>query len=328
MPLRDMPRKLKLTIVGVVGVVVLVQLFLCWRWSREPPLYLDTASLSETPAVTGYVTVDTLIDTIDWLLEKPGGYLGNDIYPPSIWLDNMPSFEFGVLVQARDLARVLRNDYSRSQTQSTELATLRSAEEALNHRPDQWIYPSTQRRLREAQDALGEYRSALVSIEDSDAQFYARADNLREWLALVERRLGNLSQNLSASVGRARVNTDLAGEPAAEASTPRESSIEVKTPWLELDDVFFEARGSAWALLQFMAAAQVDFDGVLRDKNAVVSLRQIIRELEAGLEPVTSPSILNGKGFGFVANHSLVLASYVSRAHSAVSDLRELIEQG
>jgi hypothetical protein len=327
-PLRDMPRELKLTILGGVAVVVLVQLFLCWRWSREPPLYLDAAALSEIPAVTGYVTVDTLIDTIDWLLEKPGGYLGNDIYPPSIWLDNMPNFEFGVLVQARDLARVLRNDYSRSQTQSTELATLRGAEEALNHRPDQWIYPSTQRRLREAQDALGEYRSAIVSLDDGGAQFYARADNLREWLALVERRLGNLSQNLSASVGRTRVNTDLAGEPAAEASTPRESSIEVKTPWLELDDVFFEARGSAWALLQFMAAAQVDFDGVLRDKNAVVSLQQVIRELEGALDPIRSPIILNGGGYGFFANHSLVLASYISRAHSAVIDLRALLAQG
>jgi hypothetical protein len=240
----------------------------------------------------------------------------------------MPNFEFGVLVQARDLARVLRNDYSRSQTQSTELATLRGAEEALNHRPDQWIYPSTQRRLREAQDALGEYRSAIVSLDDGGAQFYARADNLREWLALVERRLGNLSQNLSASVGRTRVNTDLAGEPAAEASTPRESSIEVKTPWLELDDVFFEARGSAWALLQFMAAAQVDFDGVLRDKNAVVSLQQVIRELEGALDPIRSPIILNGGGYGFFANHSLVLASYISRAHSAVIDLRALLAQG
>jgi hypothetical protein len=324
--LRDMPRQLKLTIVGVVGLVVVVQLFFCWRWSREPPLYLDT--VSEVPVVTGYITVDTLIRTVDWLLEKPGGYLSNDIYPPSVWLDNMPNFEFGVLVQARDLARVLRNDYSRSQTQSTEYPALRNAEEALNYRPDQWIYPSTQRRFREAQDALGEYRSDLVSVEAGDAQFYARADNLREWLALVERRLGNLSQSLSASVGQTRVNTDLAGEPAAQASTPRDAAIVVKTPWLQLDDVFFEARGSAWALLQFMAAAQVDFDGVLRDKNAVVSLQQVMRELEGALDPIWSPIILNGGGYGFFANHSLVLASYLSRAHSAVIDLRELLAQG
>ena len=92
--------------------------------------------------------------------------------------------------------------------------------------------------------------------------------------------------------------------------------------------MFYEARGTAWALLQFMAAAQTDFEGVLADKNAVVSLQQVMRELEEALAPVASPMILNGKGYGFFANHSLVLASYLSRAHSAVIDLRELLAQG
>jgi len=38
--------------------------------------------------------------------------------------------------------------------------------------------------------------------------------------------------------------------------------------------------------------------------------------------------ILNGSGFGLVANHSLVMASYISRANAAVIDLRNLLEQG
>jgi hypothetical protein len=168
----------------------------------------------------------------------------------------------------------------------------------------------------------------MIDPADNEAQFYARADNLREWLAVVERRLGSLSQRLSASVGQTRVNTDLAGDPAAAASTPRESTMLVRTPWVELDDVFYEARGTGWALLQFMAAVQIDFEAVLSDKNAVVSLQQIMRELEGALEPVGSPMILNGDGFGFFANHSLVLGSYLSRAHAAVIDMRELLEQG
>ena len=92
--------------------------------------------------------------------------------------------------------------------------------------------------------------------------------------------------------------------------------------------MFFEARGTAWALLQIMAAAQIDFDGVLEDKNALVSLQQVMRELEGALDPIRSPIILNGRGYGFFANHSLVLASYLSRAHAAVIDLRELLSQG
>lgn len=326
--LRNMPFQLKLTFVGVAAFILLIQLFLCWRWSREPSLYLETVIVEEAPAVTGYLTVDTLVETIDWLMEKPGGYLSNDIYPPSWWLDNMPQFEFGVLVQAQDLTRVLRTDYSRSQTQTLEYQELVEAEQAINSPHDQWIYPSTQRKLREAQDALIVYRSQLVELETSDAQFYTRADNLSEWLAIVERRLSDLALMLSASVGETEINSSLPGEPTAGASIQRQRAVLIKTPWTRLDDEFFEARGSAWALLQFMAAAQVDFDGVLSEKNAVISLQQVIRELEGALDPIRSPIVLNGGGYGFFANHSLVLASYISRAHSAVIDLRVLLNQG
>jgi hypothetical protein len=228
----------------------------------------------------------------------------------------------------RDLARVLRNDYSRSQTQSTEDPDLAAAEPAFNYSNDSWIFPSTEGKYREGIAALERYRAELVAPGGANGEFYARADNLREWLSVVEKRLGSLSQRLSASVGQERVNTDLAGEPAGDSASPNPPDVAVKTPWLEIDDVFYEARGSAWALLHFLRAAQFDFGDVLADKNAVVSLRQIIRELEGGLAPVTSPIILNGKGFGIFANHSLVLASYLSRANAALIDLRSLLQEG
>jgi hypothetical protein len=38
--------------------------------------------------------------------------------------------------------------------------------------------------------------------------------------------------------------------------------------------------------------------------------------------------ILNGDGFGFLANHSLVMANYISRANAALIDLNDLLSQG
>jgi len=67
---------------------------------------------------------------------------------------------------------------------------------------------------------------------------------------------------------------------------------------------------------------------VLEKKNAAVSVKQIIRELEASQEALWSPMVLNGSGFGLFANHSLVMASYISRANAAVIDLRSLLTQG
>jgi hypothetical protein len=37
---------------------------------------------------------------------------------------------------------------------------------------------------------------------------------------------------------------------------------------------------------------------------------------------------MNGTGFGPIANHSLVMASYISRANAAVIDLRNLLARG
>ncbi|NIW24808.1 MAG: DUF2333 family protein, partial [Gammaproteobacteria bacterium] len=88
----------------VVAVAILLVPFfaLSWYWSREPSVFWVSAATQDRPLVLGYSTTDTLIQVATWLLEKPGGYLTNDIMLPGIWLDNMPSFEFGVVVQIRD----------------------------------------------------------------------------------------------------------------------------------------------------------------------------------------------------------------------------------
>jgi hypothetical protein len=77
-----------------------------------------------------------------------------------------------------------------------------------------------------------------------------------------------MSRRLGNSVAADVINEWLAGDPSAEAAQSQPDTIEVRTPWLELDDVFFEARGTAWALLHFFRAVEFDFSEVLADKNA------------------------------------------------------------
>lgn len=313
---------------------LLIALVLGFFWSDEP----ETFAVKENAAVkaeamgvetvTGFTTTATLMKIADTLLNKSGGYLSNDILPPGVWLDNIPNWEYGVLVQVRDFSRALRKDFSRSQSQSTEDKDLSIAEPQLHFDNNSWIVPSTEDEYERGLAALANYLQRLSDPAQPSAQFYARSDNLRQWLFDVETRLGSLSQRLSASVGKRRLNTDLAGDSAATQSTPGEYEQEVKTPRTQIDDIFYEARGTAWALLHILKAIEVDFRDVLQKKNALVSVRQIIRELESTQEDVGSPMILNGGGFGLFANHSLVMASYISRANAAILDLRELLSQG
>lgn len=321
-----------LAIALVLYLLASVVIGIYWSWSPAAfdvrATTSDRASAEQSEVVVGSHTTTTLITLVETLLDKPGGYISNDRMPPGVWLDNISNWEFGVLVQARDLSRAMRKTFSRSQSQSTEQSDLIEAEPRLHFDNNSWLLPSTESEYRDALRSLLVYHRKLSSASEEGTQFYARADNLRDWLGDVSTRLGSLSQRLSASVGQRRVNTDLAGAAAADQATAVASEIEVQTPWMEIDDVFYEARGTAWALIHILTAIELDFQQSLERKNAVVSLRQIIRELEATQNTIWSPMILNGTEFGILSNHSLVMASYIARANAAIIDLRELLSQG
>ena len=313
---------------SVVLVVAVLLTFLGMYWSSEPDQFDVVSTAKEKAAaqgylnnskklVVGYTTASTLHTIIDTLLDKPGGFITNDVMPPGLFMDNMPAWEFGVLVQSRDLARAFRKEFSRSQSQSTEDVNLKIAEPQFNFDTKSWALPSSESEYRRGNKELMEYLNRLAGTTNNKAQFYARADNLSDWLSDVSTRLGSLSQRLSASV--------IDDKPQMESD---ENSRYVRTPWSQVDDVFYEARGTSWALVHILRAVEVDFFFTLQDKNALVSLRQMIRELEATQETIWAPMILNGSGFGVLANHSLVMASYISRANTAIIDLRRLLEQG
>ena len=319
---------------GLVVALLVFWLFLGWYWSQEPDSF-DVADITQLYApensskiTVGSSTTATMIHLMETLLNKNGGYLSNDVTPPSIWLDNIPNWEYGVLIQSRDMARTMRNDLSRSQSQSVEDKDLIITEPQFNFDNSSWLFPATESEYQKGLDALHNFLKRLQNPNNPEAQFYARADNLADWLGQVEKRLGSLSQRLSASVGQSRINTDLAGESAAVQSTSTANEIDIKTPWSEIDDIYYQARGAAWALIHLFKAVEKDFDSILRKKNALISLRQIVRELEATQQTLWSPIIMNGSGFGMFANHSLVMASYISRANAAVIDLRQLLQQG
>ena len=303
-------------------------------WSLQPSLFDVDARAAERAAamgrdrVTGFTTTATLIELAETLLGKPGGFLSNDVFPPAILIDDMRNWEFGVLVQIRDLSRVMRNDLSRSQSQSREDPDLARAEGKFFFDNSSWIFPQTEDEYRDGIGYTEDYLARLSDRAQPDAQFYERADSLRIYLAQVETRLGSLSQRLSSAVEQQQFDLGLAGETAGRQSTPSAGDQEIRTPWLEIDDVFHEARGQTWALIHILRAMEVDFRDVLSDKNALVSLRQIIRKLEATQQQVWSPMVLNGSGFGLVANHSLVMASHIARANAAIIDLRRLLSEG
>lgn len=321
-------------IVGVVCTYLLITLFLTWWWDKEPNTFdvvaaaEQHATRNEVALVTGYTFAHTNREIAAIMLEKRGGYLSNDLFPPGVWMDNIPSWEFGALQMVRDTGRSLRVDLARAQSQSNEEPNLAEAEGRFFYDNSSWIFPETEDEYRAGIEFTDRYLASIADPATPNAQFYPRADNLRRWLGGVSARLGDVSQRLSESVGKRQRDLAMVGERNPDQSTPTPTDRETKTPWTQIDDVFYEARGQAWALLHLLKAVEHDFQPVLADKNAVPMLHQIIRDLEVTQESIWSPVILNGGGFGFLANHSLVMASYISRVNAAIIEIQQLLEQG
>lgn len=123
---------------SAISAVILLILVLGQYWSMMPDTFdvehltkEQAQKINKTP-VTGFATANTLVVVMETLLDKPGGYLSNDILPPGLILDDMPSFEFGALEMSRDLSLALRKDFSRSQSQSLENPYLKIAQPQFN----------------------------------------------------------------------------------------------------------------------------------------------------------------------------------------------------
>ncbi len=325
--------RVRMVLVALAVYILAIAGLMFW-WSTEPAPFkvLATAEAraktAQQQVVPGYVSVSTVMKLAETLLDKRGGYFANDIAPPGVLMDDLPEWEFGVLQQIRDFTLALRNDFSRSQSQSQDDVDLVEAQPLFAYSNDHWVLPTTEGQYRQGIEHLNSYLTRLADADQFNAQFYVRSDNLVAWLTLVEKQMGSLSQRLSMSVGQVRINTDLANEATAQQSTKTPAVMITRTPWMEIDNVFYEARGATWALMHLLKAIERDFRPVLEDKNAVISVKQIIRELEEAQSAIYSPVILNGGGYGLFANHSLVMANYISRSNAALIDLRKLLERG
>lgn len=291
----------------LVLVLLLLDLVFGCYWSREPDV-LDAPAV-ERPA-TGQATTGTLIRVIDTLLEKPGGYLSNDITPHRLWLDNMPNWEYGVLLQVRDLTQVLRRQIGRGDAQDEDLA---QAASQLQFERTSWAMPATENEYRRGARALRRYQARLAEGGEA-AVFEADAASLGAWLAEVQGRLDDLSLRLSQSVGRPVTGYG-------------DQALEVRTPRFQVDNIFYEARGTGWALYHLLLAAEQDFRPLLVHHQADANMRRAIRELRASTEAMRSPFILNGSGFGMFANHSLVMGNYLARANAALGEVRAALKE-
>ena len=166
----------------IAVLIILIGYIVSVWWSVAPEVLSHQELKSETGSeVVGYATTTSLILTMEKLLDKSGGWLSNDVMPPSVFMDNMPAFEFGALEQARDLALIMRKEFSRSQSQSAADKDLLAAHSKLNIEHTSWLVPS----------AEGEYSDAIKLLKDKIPEIqlmvYGDGEYVPELLKIIEK---------------------------------------------------------------------------------------------------------------------------------------------
>ena len=275
--------------------------------------------------------LDLLVNQNDWTPATPqykAGFFWLTDWASTPWFDNKASFQIGALGAVRRVSIELTDTLGRVRGTSEADPDLVAARGRLQIDETTWILNPFNDRLPLWGTSAGEnYSDALTlltrfndRLDNCDALFDARADNLYQFLDRVSKDLGSMVDQIGKrSQGRVydvATHTFIEGEGN-------------NAGWFDLraDNLFHEARGRMYAYHGLLQAARFDFADVIEKRDlADVWDRMEARVAEtAALSPLI---VSNGREDGFMMpDHLSAMAENVLRARANIVELREILNR-
>ena len=248
-------------------------------------------------------------------------WLPNDLFWPTVLLDNMPNFQIGELEVIRYNIRVLRDNLSRMRTTDNLDPAAEKAFTSLSNDPYKWWFPSAESKWKESNRGLETFYDNLLA---GKSYFYPRADNLVELLQQYASLMGGANTRLINAPHD--IDSSLAVEEQSKDRAEGPKMIDINIPWSRVDDNFYYAQGIAYALYESFKAIRIDFLDVLTDKNSVKLVDKILENLKrCYFEPLI---VFNGDPGSIFANHSLNLSGVFNDARQKINSLIVSLKQG
>jgi len=304
----------------LVGLLILILVIFCIVVmsinSRKPE---HPAAIKYDAKVKGAAFVRTNQMLIKQMQEN---WLPNDIYWPTVFLDNMPNFQIGELEVVRYNIHVLRDNLSRMRTTDKIDHKVEDAFTALSNDPHKWWFPSAESKWQDAYDDLEVYYRNLVA---GVSHFYPRGDNLIELVDDYASLMGGVNTRLINAPQRSGTVLPVdAGDKGSKGKSSQLVSINIS--WRHIDDNFYYAQGVAYGLYESFKAIRIDFKRVLEEKGAMTLLDKILENLErCYFEPWI---VFNGSPQSVFANHSLNLSGVFNDARQKIDSLATALRQG
>ena len=153
---------------------------------------------------------------------------------------------------------------------------------------DQYWFPSPEDKYKEGLYELGKYK---MKLENGQANFYTRNDNLIPLLSVYEDLLGGCEENLVKQ-------SEEDGEPVS---------------FYNSDDYYYYAKGVAKAMLPVLEAISVDFAKTIEARRGTDVIHHAIEALHHAVD--LDPMIITNSDLdGILANHRANLAAPISHA--------------
>lgn len=279
----------------------------------------------KTNIKVGYTTADMMVRSLENLLYKNGGYMRNDIMPPFVLMDNIPEYEYGYIKIYRIMAKEMYESMSKLDMDDENLAL---AAPAVGFTADQWGLPfmaQTETEYEKGLNYFKKYRDSLIDDNPIKGQFIPRANDLAEYIKSVKGQLDSQSKRLKASTGIAVVNTDYRQN---DSNKPQPEQLVQKTPFMEIDNNFYEARGAADMALNSFVVLKKDFENILIDKNAMNEYNQMLNWLILATSDYNWFMVMPGKHYGYLPNHSGDLSGDLSSTVNSMERLIGLLTDG
>lgn len=258
---------------------------------------------------SGSAAVATAAALIDRELNLHGWTPNDPWFAPTVFLDNMPNFQTGVVSAIGRFSFEMLDQIGRRTGSSSADPDLERASGFLQYPPNIWVWePSTsflpavpsERQYRQGLSALQSYNARLARGE---AVFEQRADTMAAVLSRISDDLGSQT----SQIDRAQ-----------------------KTGWWMFsqyaDDVFYRNKGMLYAYDIILASLGEDFSRVIQENNLGPIWAQTLNSIRQGSQ-LRPAIVLNGNlDRSIFANHLALQGFAMKRAILQLQELVSVLE--
>lgn len=267
----------------------------------EESTQAHTSEAAQHPAKDqpqGVYFMDQLIEPLEYeLTERFWGWRPNDIIK---FTDNVNEIQLGVLEVTRRTTVSLTERISRSGSAISLDPNLERAMNWLMVKADSFWFPSAENKYEDALEELRDYRSRL---QQGNANFYIRADNVIPLLKALEELLGSCDDNL----------VKLKERDGSSVSS------------FHADNYFYYAKGVAKAMDSVLRGVEHDFARTLEMRGGADVLEHAIHSCHIAAELDPWLWVTEGSLNGILANHRANMAAHISHTRFYVSLLIETL---